>query len=77
VVVSEEESMSKLRRLIEIEGHGSLGELALAMLSDGASLGICTNKGCDYTTRVSMDQNCVRCDVCGTTTVRNALTLAS
>jgi hypothetical protein len=43
--------MSRLEKLLEIEGYHALDEL----LEADASLGICANDGCDYTAEVEPD----------------------
>ena len=68
--------MSKLDKLIEIEGYGSLEELAEAVFSDSVSPGICMNAGCDFTTEVEPDQNRGWCEQCSTNTVTSAVVLA-
>ena len=68
--------MSKLDKLIEIEGYASLEELAEAVFSDSVSPGICMNAGCDFTTEVEPDQNRGWCEQCSTNTVTSAVVLA-
>ena len=65
--------MSKLDKLIEIEGYASLEELAEAVFSDSVSPGICMNAGCDFTTEVEPDQNRGWCEQCSTNTVTSAV----
>ena len=68
--------MSKLDKLIEIEGYGSLEQLAEAVFSDSVAPGICMNAGCDFTTEVEPDQNRGWCEQCSTNTVTSAVVLA-
>ena len=67
--------MSKLERLLEIEGIESKDILASSALLDGACPGICMNKGCDYTTEVEPDQDAGYCENCGTRSVKSGLVL--
>jgi hypothetical protein len=48
--------MSKLEKLLEIEGYDALDEL-LGIFFDSALPGICANDGCDYTAEVEPDQD--------------------
>ena len=68
--------MSKILRLIQIEGHQNIAGLVLAMLSNGVVLGICVNEKCDYTAVMQPHQSVAHCAACGTDTVQSALTLA-
>jgi len=67
--------MSKLDQLAEIEGVGIV-ELIEEGTMDGVCRGICTNKDCEYTTKVEPDQRKGFCEECGTQTVASALVLA-
>lgn len=67
--------MTKLERLAEIEGLDVMTLLEDATF-DSVCIGICTNKGCDYTTDVEPDCYDGHCEVCGTNTVKSALALA-
>ena len=67
--------MSKLEQLAEIEGVGIV-ELIEEGTMDSVCRGICTNKGCEYTTKVEPDQRKGFCEECGTQTVASALVLA-
>ena len=68
--------MTKLQKLTQDWGYDD----ELAMLQDATfdsvSPGICTNKGCDYSTEVEPDQAHGYCEVCNTQTVQSALMLA-
>jgi hypothetical protein len=68
--------MSKLERLLQIEGYDTVEQLAEAVVLDSASPGICVNNGCDYTTEVEPDRDRGWCEACGTGTVKSALVLA-
>jgi len=67
--------MSKLQKLANIEGV-PVEELLENAVMDGSSKGICTNKGCDYTTETEPDQAQGYCEVCDTNTVKSACVLA-
>jgi hypothetical protein len=67
--------MSKLDQLAEIEGVGIV-ELIEEGTTDSVCRGICTNKGCEFTTKVEPDQRKGFCEECGTQTVASALVLA-
>jgi len=68
--------MTKLEQLLEIEGYGSIEEMAQAVCVDSVSPGICVNEGCAYTTEVEPDQDRGWCEECSTNTVKSALVLA-
>lgn len=68
--------MCKLEKLAEIEGYADVMEMLEQATFDSVSPGICTRKGCDYTTEVEPDQDRGYCEVCGTQTVKSALMLA-
>jgi len=67
--------MSKLSKLAEIEGMDEMEMMEQASF-DGISPGICTNKGCDYTTTVEPDSSEGYCEECDTNTVASCLVLA-
>lgn len=67
--------MSKLDKLAEIEGLDVM-EMLEGATFEGRSPGICTNKGCDYTTEVEPDQDSGYCEECDTNTVKSCLILA-
>lgn len=67
--------MSKLTDLAKIEGI-ELMEMLEEASCDSVCPGICTNKGCDYTTTVEPDSSTGYCEVCDTKTVKSALVLA-
>jgi hypothetical protein len=66
----------KLKRLMELEGYDSLGELAQAVLSDSVSPAICIEPDCDYTSEMEPDQDRGYCEACGKQSVTAALVLA-
>ena len=68
--------MTKLQKLLEIEGYANITELLAASITDSVSPGICTNEGCNYTTQVEGDQDRGYCEACGTGTVKSGLVLA-
>ena len=67
--------MTKLEILAEIEGMNIIEILEEATFN-GISPGICTNKGCNYTTEVEPDCYDGFCEVCKTNSVKSALALA-
>jgi hypothetical protein len=67
---------SKLRSLMELEGYEGLVEFLIDNAADSVCPGICTNKGCDFTTEVEPDQDRGHCEACETQTVKSALVLA-
>lgn len=68
--------MSRLARLAEIEGYEDSFSLLEDAITDSICPGICTNKGCDYTTEVEPDCQDGWCEECETQTVQSALILA-
>ena len=56
---------TKLKRLLEIEGFGSLEDLARSALSDCVSPAICVDPDCDYTANMEPDQDRGYCENCG------------
>jgi hypothetical protein len=67
--------MSKLDQLAKSEGVDIM-EILEQGTFDGVCLGICTNKGCDYTVEVEPDCSDGWCENCETNTVKSALILA-
>jgi len=67
--------MSKIDKLVEIEGFENAIKLAEASMTDVVCPGICMNEGCDYTTQVEPDQRRGYCEVCNTRTVKSGLAL--
>lgn len=67
--------MSKLDTLARIEGK-TVEELLASATFGSESKGICTNKGCNYTTETEPDQQEGYCEVCDTNTVVSACVLA-
>jgi hypothetical protein len=68
--------MTKLTRLVAVEGYASVADLLERSVCDSVCPGICTNDGCAYTTGVEPDQDRGWCEACGTNTVKSALVLA-
>lgn len=71
--------MSKLDKLVEIEGYPSLDALLEAVIMDSVCPGICCNPddpSCDYTVEVEPDQDRGYCENCDKGTVKAALVLA-
>jgi hypothetical protein len=67
---------SKLDELADEWGL-TVGEFIERYALDDAVPGICMNPGCLYTAEVEPDQRQGWCEVCGTTTVRSGIVLAS
>jgi len=63
------------QQLAEIEGYADIYEMIEAVGFDSVMPGICTNDGCDYTTRVEPDSATGWCEVCETNTVASPLRL--
>lgn len=66
---------SKLNELADAWGM-SVDELLESSAIDSVVPAICTNDGCDYTTRYEPDQDAGWCEECDTGTVASALILA-
>lgn len=69
------DKQAKLEKLAEIEGRSIDGLLEHATFNAEASA-ICTNPGCDYTTKAEPDQEGGYCEKCKTLTVTSCLVLA-
>lgn len=67
--------MSKLKRLLEIEGM-TLEQALEQSMYDGVSPAICMNGGCDNTTEMEPDQNRGWCDECETNSMKSVCILA-
>jgi hypothetical protein len=67
--------MSKLSILADQCGM-EVEELLSEGIYDSVCMGICTNKGCDYSTEVEPDCDSGYCEECGTQTVKSACVLA-
>ena len=65
----------KLEKLALIEGQEVMEMLQSATFG-GSCMGICTNKGCDYTSEVEPDQDKGYCEECDTNTVASCTMLA-
>jgi hypothetical protein len=68
--------MTKLERLLEIEGYERIEDLMEAILSDSVSPAICMNEGCDFTCEMEPDQDAGYCEECHTNTMKSAPVLA-
>lgn len=67
--------MSKLEELAELEGYYDSDGMLEDNIHDSTVLGICMNKGCDYTTNVEPDCETGQCEECDTMTVKSCLIL--
>ena len=68
--------MTKLQKLMEIEGYTNLTELLAASITGSVCPAICMNEGCDYTAEMEPDQDRGWCEECGTNSMKSALVLA-
>ena len=68
--------MTKLQKLMEIEGYTNITEFLAAVITDSVCPAICTNEGCDYTCEMEPDQEQGWCDECHTGSMKSALVLA-
>ena len=68
--------MSKLQDLADLEGYVDIEDMLKDATFDRFDTGICTNKGCDYTTNVEPDSDSGWCEECNTNTVSSCLMLA-
>ncbi|MBF0430531.1 MAG: hypothetical protein HQK83_04590 [Fibrobacteria bacterium] len=68
--------MSKIEKLIEIEGFDDPLEFLSQFVHDSVCPGICSIPGCDYTTDVEPDQEGGWCEHCETNTVKSGIVLA-
>lgn len=67
--------MAKLDTLARIE-RKTVEELLSSAVFGSNSKGLCTNKGCNYTTETEPDQQEGYCEVCDTNTVISVCVLA-
>ena len=67
---------AKLKKLIEIEGYGTVEAMMEAVLSDSVSPAICMNEDCDFTCEMEPDQEAGYCEECHTNTMIAAPVLA-
>ena len=68
--------MTKLQKLLEIEGYTNITELLEACITDSVNPAICTNDGCNYTAGMEPDQDRGFCEECRTNTMKSAMVLA-
>ena len=68
--------MTKLRKLLEIEGYTNITELLAACVTDSVNPAICMNTGCEHTCGMEPDQDRGWCDECSTNSMKSALVLA-
>ena len=66
---------SKINQLESLEG-AELDELLHDAIFDSTCIGICMNKGCDYTTDIEPDSRSGWCEVCCTNTVWSVIEMA-
>ena len=60
--------MTKLEKLLEIEGYERIEDLIEAVFSDSVSPAICMNEGCDFTCEMEPDQDAGWCATSATPT---------
>jgi hypothetical protein len=68
--------MTKLEKLLEIEGYERIEDLMEAILSDSVSPAICMNAHCDFTCEMEPDQDAGYCEECHANTMKAAPVLA-
>ena len=68
--------MTKLQKLLEIEGYTNLTELLTANITDSVCPAICMNEGCNYVCEMEPDQDRGWCEECHTNSMKSALVLA-
>jgi hypothetical protein len=68
--------VTKLQKLLEIEGYTNITELLAACITDSVSPAICMNEGCNYTAGMEPDQDRGFCEECQTNTMKSAMVLA-
>ena len=68
--------MTKLQKLLEIEGYTNITDLLATCITDCVHPAICTNEGCNYTARMEPDQDRGFCEECRTNTMKSAMVLA-
>ena len=68
--------MTKLQKLLEIEGYTNITELLARCITDSVSPAICCNANCDYTCGMEPDQDAGWCGECSTNSMKPALVLA-
>lgn len=68
--------MTKLQKILEIEGFDDVTELIEEALFDGTCPAICIKEGCDYTENMEPDQDRGWCPECEANTLKSAMVLA-
>jgi len=68
--------VTKLQKLLEIEGYTNITELLAACITDSVSPAICTNEDCNYTAGMEPDQDRGFCEECRTNTMKSVMVLA-
>jgi hypothetical protein len=68
--------MTKLEKLLEIEGYERIEDLIEAVFYDSVSPTICMNEGCDFTCEMEPDEDAGYCEECHTNTMEAAPILA-
>jgi hypothetical protein len=56
--------MTKLQKLLEIEGYTNLTELLTANIIDSVCPAICMSEGCNYVCEMEPDQDSGWCEEC-------------
>ena len=68
--------MTKLQKLLEMEGYTSITELLAACITDSVSPAICMNEGCNHTAELEPDQDRGFCEECRTNSMKPTPVLA-
>ena len=68
--------MTKLQKLMEIEGYTDLTAFLAACVTDSVNPAICCNPDCEFTCEMEPDQDRGWCEECSTNTMKSALVLA-
>jgi hypothetical protein len=68
--------VTKLQKLLEIEGYTNVTALLAACVADSVNPAICCNPDCNYTAQMEPDQDRGFCEECRTNTMKSALVLA-
>ena len=75
-IMDDAHRVTKLAKLIEIEGYDSIEDLVGAVCLDTVSPAICSNEGCNFTCEMEPDQDAGYCEECHTNSMKAALVLA-
>jgi hypothetical protein len=54
--------MTKIEKLLKIEGYERIEDLMEAVFSDSTSPAICLNEGCDFSCEMEPDQDAGYCE---------------